>query len=445
MDLLAAFGIFLACVVCCMVGNISLFWAMLAGFVCFFAVGLRRGFGAGALLRMAAGGMGTSWKVLRILALLGLLTALWRAGGTVAIFVWGGVRLITPRTFILIAFLLSSVFCMAFGSCFGVAGTAGVILMAIARTSGANLTVTAGAILSGIYVGERLSPASSSAALTAAVSGVDQGAFLRQMWRTSPAPLALSTAIYAGLSWLYPVQQMDVRILSALEEGFVLSWPALLPAAALLILPWLKLSAVRSILVSCVLAFLSALLVQGVPVGELLRACLLGYRTAQPELADILSGGGLLSMVNGMLIVVLSCAYSGMFSGTGLLRPVTGRLNRLADRAGLALTHIVLSLGCTGLFCNQTVSIVMSAQLMKEAYRGREPMELAVNIGNTAINLAGLVPWAIAATVPLAALEVGPSALPWAAYLYLLPLCHWISSCRSAAKKKPAGGKSTNL
>lgn len=445
MDLLAAFGIFLAGVAGCMAGGLSLFWAMLAGFVCFFAVGLRRGFGTGALLRMAAGGMGTSWKVLRILALLGLLTALWRAGGTVAIFVWGGVRLITPRTFVLIAFLLSAVFCMAFGSCFGVAGTAGVILMAIARTSGANLTVTAGAILSGIYVGERLSPASSSAALTAAVSGVDQGAFLRRMWRTSPIPLALSTAVYAGLSWLYPVQQMDIRVVSALEEGFVLSWPVLLPAAALLALPWLKVSAVNSILVSCVLSFLSALLVQGVPAGELLRACLLGYRTAPPELADILSGGGLLSMVNGMLIVVLSCAYSGIFSGTGLLRPVTSQLSGLADRAGLPLTHIMLSLGCTGIFCNQTVSIVMSAQLMEEAYRDREPMELAVNIGNTAINLAGLVPWAIAATVPLAALEASPSALLWAVYLYLLPLCHWLSSLRPAAEGKPAGRKSTNL
>lgn len=442
MDLLIAFGLFLTCVAGCMAGGLSLFWAMLAGLVCFFAVGLGRGHRPGALLRMAGAGMGTSWRVLRILALLGLLTALWRAGGTVAVFVWGGAQLITPRTFVLIAFLLSSVFCMAFGSCFGVAGTAGMILMVIARGGGANLTVTAGAILSGVYVGERLSPASSSAALTAAVAGVDQREFQRHMWRTTPVPLLLTTAIYAALSWLYPIRQVDAQVVSALEEGFVLSWPTLLPAAALLLLPWLKVSAVHSILVSCALSFLTALLVQGVPAGELLRACLLGYRAAHPELAGILSGGGLVSMVNGMLIVVISCAYSGIFSGTGLLRPVTARLDRLARRAGLAAAHIAVALGCTGVFCNQTVAIVMSAQLMQEEYRDRDPMELAVHIGNTAINLAGLVPWAIAATVPLAALDMGPSALPWAVYLYLLPAHHWLRSRRDGAKSPARGGQS---
>lgn len=427
MDLLAAFGVFLACAAGCMAGGVPLFWGMLAGLAGFFWVGLHRGFGAGALVRMAARGMGTSWKVLRILLLLGLLTALWRAGGTVPAFVWGGVRLMTPRSFVLAAFLLPAVFCMAFGSSFGVAGTAGIILMSIARTSGADVGITAGAVLSGVYVGERLSPASSAAALTAAVSGVEQRAFQRQMWRTTPLPLLLTTALYAGLSWLYPAREVDLQVLSALEEGFAIRWPALLPALALLVLPWLRVSAVGSILISCVLAALSALLLQGEPPEALLRACLLGYQADQPQLSGILSGGGLASMAGGMLVVVLSCAYSGLFSGTGMLRPLSGRLRTLSRRMGHAFAHVLLSLGCTGVCCNQTGAIVLCAQLMEE---DQEPMELAVDIGNTAINLAGLVPWSIAASVPLAALDAPPSALVWASYLYLLPLCHCLQSRR---------------
>ncbi len=429
-DLTAAFGVFLTGVAVCMVKGVSLVWALAVGFVCFFGVALGRGFHVKELAAMAWKGMGTSMKVLRILTLLGLLTALWRASGTVAVFVWTGAKLITPRSFVLIAFLLSSVFCMAFGSCFGVAGTAGVILMAIARGGGANLTVTAGAIMSGIYVGERLSPASSSAALTAAMAGVDQREFQQRMWRTTPTPLLLATAAYGVLSLLFPLQRLDMQVVSALEQEFSLTWPTVLPAVALLVLPWLKLNAVWSILVSCVLSALSALLVQGMPAEQLLRACIFGYRNSSPILAEIISGGGLLSMVNGMLIVILSCGNSGIFSGTGLLKPVTDGLSRLTARIGLTAAHIVLALGCTGIFCNQTVAIVMSAQLMKEEYRreGREPMELAENIGNTAINLAGLVPWAIAATVPLAAMEMGPSILPWAVYLYLLPLCWWFQN-----------------
>lgn len=440
MDLFAAFGVFLACVACCMVMGLPQFLALLVGLVCFFLVGLHRGHRAADLVQMTLTGMKTSVKVLRILVLIGLLTALWRAGGTVAFFVWGGAQLITPRTFILVAFLLPALFSLAFGSSFGVVGTAGVILMAIARSGGADLTVTAGAIISGIYVGERLSPASSSAALTAAVSGAEQRAFQHEMWRTTPLPMALSLAVYGVLSILCPIRQVDSHIIEALESGFQLSWVTLLPAAAVLLLPWLKISAFLSIAVSCVLAAICALFVQGMDLGELLLACLAGYQTAQPGLADIMAGGGLSSMINVVLTVVLSCAYSGIFNGTGLLDPVTDRVGHLVDRVGLFPVHILLSFGCCGLFCNQAVGIVMGAQLMEGEYRrrGLDSMELAVNLGNSVLNLAGLVPWAISASVPLTTLGVGASALPLAVYLYLVPLCWWACLVWKEKKRKKA-------
>lgn len=441
MDLVIAFVFFVACVAGCMLLGLSLFWALLAGFFGFFLVGMRRGRTAGELFKLAAEGMQTAMKVLKILLLIGLLTALWRAGGTVAFFVRAGVAMITPKTFVLVAFLLPAVFCMAFGSSFGVVGTAGIILMTIARSGGADLAVSAGAVMSGIYVGERLSPASSSAALTAAVSGVDQRSFQNRMWRDTPVPFMLTLALYGVLSVLFPIQQVDAGVTAALEESFSLTWPVILPAAALLILPWLKLSAMSSIAVSCVLSALCALFVQGMTVGELLRACVLGYQAAHPDLREIMSGGGLISMVSVVLIVIMSCAYSGMFSGTGWLDPVTGRIGRVIDRAGLFTAHIVVSLGTCALFCNQTVGIVMSAQLMEGEYRrrGLDGLELAANIGNSVINLAGLVPWAIACSVPLATMEVGNSALPFAFYLYLIPLYGWVVSARKA--NRPGAGE----
>ena len=129
-----------------------------------------------------------------------------------------------------------------------------------------------------------------------------------------------------------------------------------------------------------------------------------------------------------VFILILSCAYSGLFNGTGLLTPVTSRVGALVERIGLFGAHVVVSLGCCALFCNQTVGVVMSAQLLGGEYRSRKlpQMELAANIGNSVINLAGLVPWAIAATVPLTTMEVGASILPLAFYLYLLPLWFWL-------------------
>ena len=313
--------------------------------------------------------------------------------------------------------------------------------MTIARGSGASLPVTAGAIMSGIYFGERLSPASSSSALTAAVAHVSQREFQLRMWRDTAVPLLASLALYGGLSVLYPIRGVDPQILSALEEGFVLTWPAALPAAALLLLPWLKVSTVVSISVSCVLAAGCAIFLQGLPAEELLRACVLGYRPALETLSELMSGGGLISMVSVVLIVILSCAYSGMFNGTGLLAPVTGRVGALVERFGLFTAHIAVSLGCCALFCNQTVGIVMSAQLMGEEYRDRPPLELAANIGNSVINLAGLVPWAIAASVPLTTMEVSAAALPLSFYLYLVPLWCWFVSRREERRRPEAGTK----
>ncbi len=159
----------------------SLSWGLALGLVCFTLVGLRRGLSLRALVRMAGEGARTSLVVLRILVLIGFLTALWRASGTIAFFVHTGLEWMHPSAFYLAAFLLASALSMAFGSSFGVAGTAGVILAAIARSGGASLAVTGGAVLSGAYLGERLSPASSSAALTAALAGVEQHSFQLRM------------------------------------------------------------------------------------------------------------------------------------------------------------------------------------------------------------------------------------------------------------------------
>lgn len=367
--------------------------------------------------------------VQRIMVLIGLLTALWRASGTIAFFVHTGTRLITPHSFVLVAFLLPAVLCLAFGSSFGVAGTAGVILMTIARSGGANLAVAAGAVMSGAYVGERLSPASSACALVAAVSGVDQRELQRRMWRTTLLPMSISLLTYGVLSQVFPIQMVDARILVALQEEFRLNWPAVLPAMALIILPWFRVSAFWSIAASCTLAGLVAVLVQGIQPGELIRVCVLGYTAHQPELAEILSGGGLISMISVVSIVFLSCSYSGLFAGTGMLVPYQEKAGKLTDRIGLIPTQILLVLCCAGLFCNQAVTTVMLSELMKEHYRerGRSAMDFGVDLGDTALNLPGMIPWCIACSVPLTTIGGGLEALPFAVYLYLVPLCRWLT------------------
>jgi NhaC family Na+:H+ antiporter len=406
----------------------SLSWGLALGLVCFTLVGLRRGLSLRALVRMAGEGARTSLVVLRILVLIGFLTALWRASGTIAFFVHTGLEWMHPSAFYLAAFLLASALSMAFGSSFGVAGTAGVILAAIARSGGASLAVTGGAVLSGAYLGERLSPASSSAALTAALAGVEQHDFQLRMWRTTPLPLALSLVFYGGISLLHPIQQVDQTILRALEEGFDLSWTVVLPAVILLVLPFFKVSAARSILVSCGAAAVLAVWEQGRPLAEVAWSCVAGYVVEQPELTGILSGGGLLSMVNGMCIVLLSCASSGILNGAELLEPVKARLERMARRTGLYVTTAAVSVASTALLCNQSIALVLTGQMMGESFRrsGKDGLLLSQTLGNTAIVLAAVVPWSIAGSVPLEAMGASALAIPFSFFLFAAPVCDWL-------------------
>ena len=427
----AAAALFLCGIFLCMALGWSLALGLAFGLLCFALAGRRRGFSWGALLGMAGEGARTSLVVLRVLALIGCLTALWRASGTIALFVHTGLSWITPHAFLLAAFLLSAVLSMTFGSAFGVAGTAGVILAVMARTGGASLTMTAGAVLSGAYLGERLSPASSSAALAAAMAGTDQNTLQRRLWRTTPAPLALSLALYGILSVLFPIQRVDPAILTALEGSFRLSWHGVLPAAVLLALPFFRVKAVWAILASCAASALLAAALQGSAWPELARACLLGWQ-AEGELAGVLSGGGVLSMVNGMCIVLFSCASSGVLNETHMLDPLREKLERLTERTDLYCSTLSVALASAALLCNQSIALVLTGQMMEAGYRrrGLGGAELGQDLGNTAIPVPALIPWSIASSVPLAAMEAGPAAILFAFYLVLCPACGWLSRRR---------------
>ena len=150
----------------------------------------------------------------------------------------------------------------------------------------------------------------------------------------------------------------------------------------LLVLPFFKVSAARSILVSCGAAAVLAVWEQGRPLAEVAWSCVAGYVVEQPELTGILSGGGLLSMVNGMCIVLLSYASSGILNGAELLEPVKARLERMARRTGLYVTTAAVSVASAALLCNQSIALVLTGQMMGESFRrsGKDGADLIIRV-----------------------------------------------------------------
>lgn len=420
--LIACFVLFLAMVAGCLVTGLSVAWALLGGLILFWLLGLRQGFTHRQLWEMAWKKCRKSLIVVEVIFLIGIITGVWRVGGTISYCIVMGVELVTPGLFLVVAFLLCVALSYVLGTSYGVSSTMGVILMALARSGGVDPALAAGVILSGVYFGDRCSPASSAASLVAAVTDTDLYRNVRQMLRTALLPTLLTLGIYVVLSLRNPLARMDQSVLSALEGNFSITWLALLPAAVMFLLPLFKVPIKLAMLGSIAVAAVLAMAVQGFSLWEVLSAAWGGYHPADPALNAVLGGGGITSMMVSYVIVILTGLYSGILEGTGDLEPMQQKAEALAGKIGAFPAMIVVSTLTAMVLCNQAVTSILSEQLLRRCYDDRE--ELAMDIENSGILIAGLIPWSIACSIPLAMLGADSSALLYALLLWLIPICY---------------------
>ncbi len=436
MDVLASFLIFLAAMAVCLVFKINIIAALIAGWAVFMADAMRRGCSFKSLMRVSADGIKDSLIVVGILLIIGMLTASWRAGGTILFFVYYGMKLITPRMFIVLTFALCSLLSYAIGTSFGVAGTMGVIFMAIARSGGANEILTAGAVMSGLYFGDCCSPAASSMALTASLCRTDAYAHSRRLLKANLLPMALCFVIYGTLSALHPSGQVNTGLMAAIKNEYDVSWWVSIPAVIMLALPVMKVKTRLAMALSIAAAGFTAVLLQHMSLWGFLKCLVMGYSRASAGLGSILDGGGIVSMLNVCAILAVSSTYSGIFKASGMLDGVRDMLAEKMGRYGAFPVMFVSSIIFGVVFCNQTIAILMCASILGPSYEklSLSGETLALDIGCSAVDLCGLIPWCIACSVPLKIMGVGVSALPFSFLLYLLPLT-FLARDRIKAKK----------
>ena len=427
MELAIAFILFIICVAVSLILDISMLAPLLVGFVLFTALAAKNGFALKTVLKMAVGSLKESFIVVGILLLIGCLTGLWRSSGTVAYFVTLGVSVMPPSFFLLAAFLLSAAMSFAIGTSFGVTATAGVIIMSIAHAGGISPIPVAGAVLSGVYVGDRGSPASSAANLVAAVTGTDVEKNIKIMLKSGAVPFLLCCVIYGVLSVFYPMQSTDSQVLLQLGEEFRLSWLCLIPAILMIVLPFCKVKVKWAMAIDIVVSFVLAMITQGAGFADCFKTMLLGFEPQNAALSTMLS------MLEVCGILLLSGTYGGIFHGTGMLDSLSEKLIILKSKVGRFPVMVLLSFAVSIVFCNQTIGVIMLSQLSEGLY-GTEDAERyskMIDIENSVIVIAGLVPWCIACSVPLAMMNVGAAAVPMAFYLWLIPLCTAIAYKRN--------------
>lgn len=409
--------------------NINIVFPLFVGLLLLMRVAIRRDYKFNDVFNMALRGSKKSLLIIRIFILIGAITAVWRASGTVAFIVYYGIELMNPNYFILYAFILSCIVSFLLGTSFGTVGTVGVVMMILAKSGNVDINITAGAIIAGAYFGDRCSPMSSSAVLTASITETELYTNIKNMFKTASIPLILSIVIYAVFSIYNPLVFTDYNILNTISGAFNIHVAAILPAAVILILAAFRVDVKISMLVSIILGMLFAITLQGYSLLNILKYTVSGFNLdGAGVLNDIIKGGGILSMLKIALIVMISSAYSGIFEGTQLLKEIQQVLEIIAEKYGIFVSTIISSLITASLGCTQALAILLTNQLIKDTYdkQKRDKYELAIDLENSAVVLAPLIPWNIAGAVPAAALAANAGFIPFAFYLYLIPIYNLI-------------------
>lgn len=414
-------GIFCALLIICIITGKSILYALLAGLIIFSLYGKKQGYSWRQISRMALQGV---WKVKNILLtfiLIGMLTALWRQAGTIPTIICYTVHLIKPSTFLLMTFLLNCLISVLTGTALGTAATIGVVCATMASALGIPSWMTGGAILSGVYFGDRCSPVSTSALLVAELTETGIYTNIKNMIKSALAPFTITCILYLTVSIQLHGKTEMPDLGHAFGSEFRLSWIALLPAAVILLLSVVQAGVKIAMIASIVTAIPVCIGLQNMAFTELPELLLNGFHSTDVTVAAMLNGGGITSMLKVGAIVCISSSYSGIFQATGILNGFQKMVCLLADRTKPYFAVLVTSILTSVMACNQTLAIMLTGQLCSRT----EPDKLrfANNLEDSAVIIAPLVPWSIACAVPLTAAGAPGYSVLFAVFLYLLPLC----------------------
>lgn len=404
----------------------------------FFIIAIKRGVSIRDGFRYLIEGGKESLGVLKIFILIGAIVSLWMISGTVPSIVYYGINLIHPSFFAVSAFILSAFISMLLGTSFGTIGTVGISLIVMARAGGGNTLIIAGAILSGAYLGDRASPMSSSANLVASITNTNLYDNIKRMTKTSLMPLILSLGLYLILSLFMPVNYSNSDILSQLTETFNINIIALLPALIIIVLSFFKIEVKISMFISMTVAAIISFIFQHATCSEIIKTAIFGFQLPiDNPLYSIIKGGGIISMIKLAFIVFLSSALTGIFQGANMLDFIEEYLNKIKRPDTLFLTTIITSIISSMVGCTQVLAVMLTKMTMNDTYirLGYDKERLALDLENSAIVIAPLIPWNVAVLVPLTTLGVDARAILFSFYLILLPLISLMSTYLKSHKE----------
>lgn len=386
-------------------------------------------------------GINRSMQANLILLTVGILVSTWKAGGIIPSMIYYGLNIINPSLFLVTAALLCTLISLVIGSSYTTAGTIGVAMIGIAIGLGINPALAAGAVVSGAYTGDKMSPMSDTTNMAPAVSGSNIFDHIKHMvWTVTPSyviALVLWFILGRGAAPSGDVQmEMKDVLQDAIQNEFSISPLLMLPVVFLLAAVVLKIPALPAMFVGVVMGLFCMGVVQHIPVADWFNIMHYGYTSISSDIplsgdytvASVVGGGGFDGMLWTVSIVLCSMSFAGVLEATGMLGQLVDAILKVAKTNGLLIMTTVLTCLFINLLCaDQYLAIILPGRMYKTAFEDRKlkAKNLSRCLEDSGTLTSPLIPWNVCGATMTGFL--GVKTVQYAPYAFVNYICPIIS------------------
>ncbi len=352
-----------------------------------------------------------------ILLLIGAISGTWTASGVVPAFIYYGLKIISPKVFLLTACLLCAVVSVMTGSSWTTIATVGVALLGIGRAEGFSDAMTAGAIISGAYFGDKISPLSDTTVLASSVNGVPLFRHIRYMMLTTVPSFVITLIVFTVLGLFHKETgsgQMQVYS-DVLRANFHLSpWLMVVPLLTVLMI-WKRLPALAILALSSIAAAVAAILFQpeivsrigaSVTSGPAFRVFFAGImkaifdsvsiETGNAEVNALVASRGMIGMLNTVYLIICAMFFGACMRASGMIADLSRLMLPLTrTRGGLVGSTVLTGTVLNGIVSDQYLSIILTSNIYRDSYekQGYENRLLSRSVEDSATVTSPLFPW----------------------------------------------------
>ncbi len=394
--------------------------------ICLIVYGRARGISFDKMQDSMAESVHTSMGAIYLFFFIGILVTALMISGAIPSLIYFGLNIISSKTFYLSSFLATAIIGIAIGSSLTTVATLGVALMSISNAFGLNPAITAGAIVSGAFFGDKMSPLSDTTGIAASIVGIDLFDHIKNMMYTTIPAFIVSAIAFTLMSLGQDAASLDgiesFRS-SILATGLVHPY-SLLAFGVLILLSIRRIPAVLTLIYTSLASLLISKLHSSYSMGQLAKFFFDGFSMdgLSQDIGSLVSRGGISSMFFTMTIVILALSLGGLLFGLGIIPSILNSLNQVLDSPSrVSICVVATALGVNLIVGEQYLSILLAGKTFKPIYDqlGLHPKNLSRTLEDSGTVINPLVPWGVCGAFSTSMLGVATLAyLPFAIFCY---------------------------